>query len=150
MTLPATSDEILKLYGKRWDIETDLRTLKTTLRLDQLTCATPEMVAKEIEMGIAAYNLVRAVGAMASQQSGIPPRGYRFTSIRRIVEVFTPQLAAAPNSQAAKTIFDQMMKCVQRAKLPKRTRPRRSYPRHVLRPNSVYPHRKPDTKTMRH
>jgi len=150
VTLPATSDEILKLYGKRWDIETDLRTLKTTLRLDQLTCATPEMVAKEIEMGIAAYNLVRAVGAMASQQSGIPPRGYRFTSIRRIVEVFTPQLAAAPNSQAAKTIFDQMMKCVQRAKLPKRTRPRRSYPRHVLRPNSVYPRRKRDTKSMRH
>jgi hypothetical protein len=34
-------------------------TLKSTLKLEQLTCSTPDMVAKEIDMGIAAYNLVR-------------------------------------------------------------------------------------------
>ena len=60
-----------ELYGQRWNIETDLRTLKSTLCLDQLTCSTPDMVAKEIDMGIAAYNLVRAMIAFASQQSGI-------------------------------------------------------------------------------
>jgi hypothetical protein len=138
-TLPTPSEDVFSLYGKRWYIETDLRTLKTTLRLDQLTCATPDMVAKEIEMGIAAYNLVRAMSCLASEQSGIPPRGYSFTTVRRIVEVFTPQLAAAPNPKAAKTIFDQMMQCVHRAKLPNRTRKRPSYPRRVLRPNNTYP-----------
>jgi hypothetical protein len=138
-TLSTTSQEVIDLYGKRWCIETDLRTLKATLRLDQLTCATPDMVAKEIEMGIVAYNLVRAVTCQASERSGIPPRGYSFTTVRRIVEVFTPQLAAAPNPQAAKTIFDQMMQCVHRAKLPNRTRKRPSYPRRVLKPNNTYP-----------
>src|SRR5882672_4565823 len=93
-TLATTADEALNLYGKRWSIETDLRTLKTTLRLDQLTCCTSDMVAKEIAMGIASYNLVRAVTCLASEQSGIPPRGYSFTTVRRIVEVFTPKLAA--------------------------------------------------------
>jgi hypothetical protein len=140
-TLGATSDEAVSLYGKRWSIETDLRTLKTTLRLEQLACCTPDMVAKEIDMGIAAYNLIRAVTCLASEQSGIPPRGYSFTTVRRIVEIFTPKLTAAPNAHAAKQVFDQMMHCVQQAKLPPRSRKRRSYPRHVWKPRSTYPSR---------
>jgi putative transposase len=141
-TLTTASDEVLKLYGQRWSIETDLRTLKTTLRLDQLASCTPDMVAKEIDMGIAAYNLVRAVTCLASEQSGIPPRGYSFTTVRRIVEVFTPKLAAACTAQAAKQVFEQMMQCVQQARLPRRNRKRPSYPRHVWRPHNTYPRRK--------
>jgi hypothetical protein len=138
-TLATASDEVLNLYGRRWNIETDLRTLKTTLRLDQLACCTPEMVAKEIDMAIAAYNLVRAVTRLASERSGIPPRGYSFTTVRRIVEVFTPKLAATPNPQAAQQVFEQMMLCVQRARLPNRSRKRPSYPRHVWKPQNTYP-----------
>jgi hypothetical protein len=40
-SLEIAEEEILALYGQRWNIETDLRTLKSTLRLDQLTCWTP-------------------------------------------------------------------------------------------------------------
>ena len=94
-----TTQEAFDLYGQRWAIETDLRTLKSTLQLDQLTCTTTEMVAKEIDMGTAAYNLVRSVMVLASQQSGIPPRGYSFTRVRRIVEAFAPKLAAAADAQ---------------------------------------------------
>ncbi len=50
-TLSGTEQEILELYGRRWAIETDLRTLKSTLCLDQITATTPNMVAKEIHMG---------------------------------------------------------------------------------------------------
>jgi len=42
-TLPDPTKEIRKLYGQRWNIETDLRTLKSQLRMDQLSCATPGM-----------------------------------------------------------------------------------------------------------
>ncbi len=141
-TMATSSDEILNLYGQRWNIETDLRTLKTTLRLEQLTCCTPDMVAKEIDMGTVAYNLVRAVTSLASAQSGIPPRGYSFTTVRRIVEIFTPKLAAASTPEAATLIFDQMMHCVHRAKLPHRRRRRPSYPRNLLTPPKTYPRRK--------
>jgi len=140
-TVESGSEEALTLYGKRWTIETDLRTLKATLRLDQVTCGTPDMVAKEIHLGFATYNLVRAFMCLASQQSGIPPRGYSFTSVRRIVEVFSYKLAAAPSPQAAKQVFDQMMHCLQQAKLPHRRRKRPSYPRHVWRPQSTFPRR---------
>ncbi len=130
-TLPGSAQQPLDLYGQRWAIETDLRTLKSTLSLEQLTCTTPDMVAKEIDMGIAAYNLVRAVTCLASRQSGVPPRGYSFTKVRRILQVFGPALAAAPDSSAAQRIFDQIMRYVQQAKLPRRRRKRPPSPRQV-------------------
>jgi putative transposase len=141
-TLPTSQEEVLGVYGQRWAIETDLRTLKSSLRLDQLTCSTPEMVAKEIEMGVAAYNLVRAMIGLASEQSGIPPRGYSFTKVRRIMQTFAPLLAEAPNEQAAKRIFGQMMRYVQQSKLPHRKRKRPSYPREVWQKGYTFPHRK--------
>lgn len=141
-TLPGSVEEIFALYGRRWAIETDLRTLKSTLRLDQLTCLTPDMVAKEIDMGITAYNLVRGLIAIAAQESGIPPRGYSFTKVRRIVETFVPALANAPNEQAARTIFQQMMRYVQQSKLPRRSRERPSYPRQVWQRRATFPRRR--------
>jgi len=134
--------EVFELYGQRWAIETDLRTLKSTLQLDQLTCSTPDMVAKEIEMAMAAYNLVRAMIALASEQSGIPPRGYSFTKVRRILETFAPVIAAAPNEQAARQVFDQMMTYVQQSRLPRRKRKRPSYPRAVWKRGATFPNRK--------
>lgn len=141
-TLPSAQQEAFPLYAQRWTIETDLRTLKGTLCLEQLTCLTPDMVAKEIEIAIAAYNLVRAMIAFASQQSGILPRGYSFTKVRHIVEAFAPDLAQAPNPQAAKRIFDQMMTYIQQAKLPRRKRKRPSYPRAVWARRGDFPKRK--------
>jgi len=140
-TLEPKEKQVLALYGQRWKIETDLRTLKSTLRLDQLTCSTPDMVAKEIDAGIAAYNLVRAVTCLASEQSGIPPRGYSFTRVRRIVQTFTPLVVAAPDPQRAKRAFDQMMQYVQQAVLPRRRRRRPAYPRQVWNRGDRFPKR---------
>lgn len=141
-TLSLSAEEVFALYGKRWAIETDLRTLKSTLCLDQLTCSTPDMVAKEIDMGIVAYNLVRALIGFASEQSGSPPRGYSFTKVRRILKAFGPLLANAPNQQAAHRILDQIMTYVQQSKLPRRNRKRSSYPREVWRKGAYFPSRK--------
>lgn len=128
-TLPEPAEEILKLYAQRWRIETDLRTLKSQLRLEQLSCATPEMVAKEIEMGIAAYNLVRAVIAVAAEQRGVPPRNYGFTRAMRIVQSFAPKIANASSPADA-----------QRAAKPPRKR--KPYPREVYGRGAKFPTRK--------
>jgi hypothetical protein len=141
-TLSLPADEVFALYGKRWAIETDLRTLKSTLRLDQLTCSTADMVAKEINMGIAAYNLVRALIGFASEQSGVPPRGYSFTKVRIILQTFAPALAQAPTQAVAQRILDQIMRCVQQAKLPRRNRKRPSSPREVWKRGITFPNRK--------
>jgi hypothetical protein len=140
-TLPS-AEEAFQLYGKRWAIETDLRTLKSTLRLDQLTCSTADMVAKEIDMGITAYNLVRALIGFASERSGVPPRGYSFTKVRLILQTFAPALANAPTQQAAQQILDQIMVYIQQSKLPRRRRKRTSYPRKVWLRRASFPVRK--------
>ena len=140
-TWPGTQEEIFDVYGHRWRIETDLRTLKSHLNLDQFTCQSPDMVAKEIEMAMAAYNLVRAVTCQASAQSGVPPRGYSFAQVQRIVQTFGPLLAEARNASQAKRIYEQMMRCVQQAKLPRR-RKRPVYPRAVWGKGAKFPTRK--------
>lgn len=139
-TLPDSVEEILALYGQRWLIETDLRTLKSQLRMEQLSCATPEMAAKEIVMGVAAYNLVRAVIALAAQQSGLPPRQYSFTRAARIVQSFTPKIANASSAEEAKRHYDRMMYYLQQARLPRRKR--KAYPREVWAKQAKYPQRK--------
>jgi hypothetical protein len=91
---------------------------------------------------MAAYNLVRAMIALAWKQSGVPPRGYSFTKVRRIVETFAPALADAPDEKAAKRMLDQMMTYVQQSKLPTRKRKRSSYPRAVWKRGGTFPNHK--------
>ncbi len=38
---------VLKLYGERWNVELNLKHLKTTLGMDVLCCKTPSMVRKQ-------------------------------------------------------------------------------------------------------
>lgn len=141
-TLEIEVDEILNLYGRRWYIETDLRSLKCTLNLDQLNCTTIDMVAKEITLGIVAYNLVRAITCLAAERSGIPPRGYSFTRVRRAIEAFLPLIANAKTEQEARRHFDLLMHCVGQAKLPKRQKKRSAYPRAVWNKGDSFPKRK--------
>lgn len=141
-TLPGDPAEVLELYGRRWNIETDLRSLKRTLQLEQLSCTTPEMVAKELNLAMAAYNLVRAVTCLAAERSGIPPRSYSFTRVQTIIQVFAPLVATANNEAEAQKHFDRMLYYVQQAKLPTRHRKRPSYPRAVWGERRSFPHRR--------
>ena len=117
--------------------------MKDTLGLKQLTCTTPEMVAKEIDVAMLAYNLVRAVTCLAAQKAGLKPRQFGFTRVRNVINTFTPLIAAAPDERRRQQLFDDMMYYVGQAKLPKRNRKRLSYPRAVWARGEVYPKRKP-------
>jgi putative transposase len=139
-TLSEPVRQVKKLYGQRWNIETDLRTLKSQLCMEQLSCATPAMAAKEIEMAIAAYNLVRAVICLAAQESGLQPREYSFSRASRIVKSFAPTIGSAGNPEEAKRHFDRMMYYLGQAKLSRRKR--KSYPRAVWGTGEKYPKQK--------
>jgi len=116
--------------------------LKSTLQLEQLRCTSPALVAKELDLAMAAYNLVRAVTCLAAQNAGLPPRAYSFTRVRNVVQAFAPLITSAPSPEQAQKHFDQMMYYVGQAILPKRNRKRPSYPRAVWpRPRS-FPLRK--------
>ncbi len=141
-TLEIEPDALFQLYGQRWNIETDLRSLKGTLKLEQLTCTTPDMVAKEMEVALLAYNLVRAITYVAAQTAGLSPRDFSFTRVRNVIHAFAPLIAAAPDERQARKAFDRMMYYVGQAKLCPRHRKRPSYPRAVWGRPQVYPKRK--------
>lgn len=137
------SDEAVQVFGKRWNIETDLRSLKCTLALEQLSCISEKMVNKEILTGMLAYNLVRALGFLAAQGAGVPPRTLSFTRVRNVLNAFGPLIAAAKDDEEALRIYEKMMCYVSRAKNRElgRTK-RRSYPREVWGRPQVFPKRK--------
>lgn len=66
------------LYEKRWHVELDLRNLKTTLRMDILSCRTPEMNQKQLWVHLLAYNLIRLLMAEAASRAGALPRQLSF------------------------------------------------------------------------
>jgi hypothetical protein len=73
-----TKDDITDLYHERWQVELDLRSLKTHMHLDVLRCKTPAMIRKEMWTHFLAYNLTRKVMAQAAQEQGVHPRGISF------------------------------------------------------------------------
>ena len=139
-TLEEDRDQIVKLYGLRWNIETDLLSLKKTLRIAQLTCTTSQMVDKEIEVAVMSYNLARAVIYQAAQQAGVAPRSFSFTRVRNIIHVYAPKIAAAKTEQEANELIALMFYYVAQAKLYQRKRP--SYPRGVWHSTKPFPKRK--------
>jgi hypothetical protein len=53
--------DLAELYRQRWQVETSLAHLKTTMRMDVLHCKTVPGVLKELTVFAMVYNLVRMV-----------------------------------------------------------------------------------------
>jgi hypothetical protein len=70
--------ELSKLYERRWNVELDIRNLKTTLGMEVLSCQTPEMNEKEMWVYLLAYNLIRMLMAQAALNVGVHPRELSF------------------------------------------------------------------------
>jgi Transposase DDE domain len=99
------------LYERRWGGEVDIRSLKSTMRMDVLRCRTPEMVHKEIWAHVPAYNLLRTVMAVAAAAAGIQPRAVSFKAAKQAVTAFAPKIEAArPEDRAA--LIDAMLAVV--------------------------------------
>jgi putative transposase len=60
-------------------IETDLRSLKRTVRLQHVAAKSKGMMEKELIMATAAYNLVRAVMSLAAERCKLDPRQLSFS-----------------------------------------------------------------------
>ena len=138
-TLEDPAEPVVELYGKRWNMEVDLRSLKGTLRLEELTCESKEMVAKEIDVAMLTYNLVRAVIYRTALQTGVEPRVFSFTKVRNVLQAFLPRIAAAADERTKRKLSDDMDYYLKRCQL--RQRKRSSYPRGVWPKPKTYPSR---------
>lgn len=136
LTLPAA--EVVALYGRRWNIETDLRCLKQTVRLQRIAAHSADMMEKELLLAVLAYNLVRSIMYQAAQRAGIAPRRLSFTYACNLVLDGYPRILAAPTAEQQLQELERLIDLVARCRLPNRTK-RRSYPREVWGRGYRYP-----------
>lgn len=140
-TLPLPAEQIVEIYGGRWNIETDLRSLKRTVRLHQLTAKSADMTEKELLLAFSAYNLVRAVMCLAAQKIGLPPRQLSFSHVLNVVDAAWPHLSSVPSLEEHHREFDRVLDQAAQCRLPQRRKPR-TFPRAVWRSGLAFPYHK--------
>jgi len=74
----ASGKALTELYKSRWNVELDLRSIKTTLGMETLSCRTPEMAAKELWIHLWGYNLIRMLMLQSARSADVLPRMLSF------------------------------------------------------------------------
>jgi hypothetical protein len=67
-----------QLFRQRWHVELDLRAIKTTMQMAELSCNTPQMNEKEVWVHFLAYNLIRLLMTQAAVTAAAHPRHLSF------------------------------------------------------------------------
>jgi hypothetical protein len=125
-------DVLAQEYLHRWNIEVDLRTLKTDYGMARLSGKTAETVRKEIASTLLAYNCVRSIQA----RSGQPPRKQSHTRTRAQISAYAERMAAAPTRELPK-LYEDLLKLVGSFKIGKNER--LPQPRALLQRPQTFP-----------
>lgn len=135
--------EVGALYQRRWNIELDLRCIKTTLGMEVLRCRTPAMVQKELWVHLLAYNLIRVLMAQAAAEHDTHPRYLSFKHTVQLWNAFCTRSlchAAADNLALLWRLIAQQRVGHRSGRIEPRARKRRpkpfqwlKVPRHIAR-----------------
>ena len=82
------------LYKSRWNVELDIRHIKTTMNMQTLSCRSPNMAEKEIWIYLLAYNLIRLIMIQSALLSDVIPRRLSFKHTVQLWLAYRQQTAA--------------------------------------------------------
>lgn len=122
-----------ELYASRWNVELDLRNIKTTLGMERLHCKTPAMNEKELWTYLLAYNLIRLLMAESAKQADVLPR---LLSFKHSLQLWLAWSHGGPPD------FDAAHRCLLYGLIAQQSvgnRPGRIEPRAVKRRPKTYP-----------
>jgi len=119
--------DIARLYHRRWEIETDLAHVKTTMGMDVLSCRSPQMVRKELWTYLLAYNLVRSLMWQAAQHAGIAPLRLSFKAAVQELLASWPYASAVFRDGEWENYYTILLQSIAQHKIPQR--PNRCEPR---------------------
>lgn len=140
-TLRLSAEEVVTLYGQRWKIESDLRSLKRTVRLHHIVARQESMMEKELITAVAAYNLVRAVMALAARRHHLFPRQLSFTFVMNVVNGSWHKLQTAPDAKTYQREVFALLDAAAQGRHPHRKK-RKPFPRAVWHRRHTFPARK--------
>lgn len=123
--------ELARLYRDRWMVELNLRSLKTTLKMETLKGQSVEMVRKELLAYQLAYNLIRLLMWRAAQHHGMDVRRLSFAGTQQRVMAVLPYLGQCRTRDHQQVWARYLLAQIARDSLP--DRPDRIEPRAVKR-----------------
>lgn len=138
-TLSVPSHLAAEYYGRRYDVEHDIRDMKVSLDVENIRAKSDAMVQKELLCSVVAYNLVVQLRREAAQLAGVPPRRLSFKGVWTILQVCLLQQPPCTASEWQKR-YERALRSAANQKLP--NRPGRSHPRRA------HPRRTKSTKFM--
>ena len=129
--------ELAELYRRRWSIELWWRHLKTSMGMDVLSCQSPAMVHKELEMYLTAYNCIRCLMVEAAAIHDRPLEQISFKGTVDAVRQYSPLIAQAPSRKKQKQLLVRLLEVLALDLVPQR--PGRYEPRAIKRRPKAYP-----------
>jgi len=130
---------LLLVYLYRWKVELCLDDIKTTLQMDLLSCKTPALAHKELEMHLIAYNLTRTLMQEAALTCHVPLSQMSFKGTLDTMRQFSQTMARVPKSHhhIRRQIYVEMLAAIAKDQVP--DRPGRREPRCLKRRPKAYP-----------
>lgn len=128
--------ELAKIYELRWQVEINLKSIKTIMNMDMLSCKTPERVRKEIGIHFLAYNFIRVIMAEACSQHDAMPNQISFKGTVQLLNEMMPHFLNADTNKN-KRMYAELLKQIVKNKVG--NRPGRIEPRVVKRRRKPFP-----------
>ena len=140
--------DLADLYRKRWQVELNLRSIKTVLVMDILRSTSEDMVVKEVWVHMLAYNLVRETMCAVAATKRCLPSEVSFRSMQQTMSAWR-----LVNAVRGKPLHqDEMIELLMSQSLVGQ-RPDRYEPRAIKRRQKSYRlliHSRDVAKTMLH
>jgi hypothetical protein len=113
--------DLADLFRRRWEIETDLGHVKTTMKMDYLRTKSPEMVRKEIWAHLLAYNLIRTLmWDAAHHRRRLQPLRLSFKGAMQEMMALWPFSASAARQRDLSAFYDALLRAIATHKVPDR------------------------------
>lgn len=128
--------ELSKIYEMRWGIEVNLRSIKTIMQMEMLSCKTPEMIRKEIGVHLLAYNCIRIIMAEACSLHGNFPWKISFKGTVQLLNNFMP-IFLCSGIKRNKILYKHFLELIVKNKVG--DRPGRVEPRLIKRRQKPFP-----------
>jgi hypothetical protein len=140
--------EFVALYVKRWRIELCLRHFKTQMGLGELKSQSPAMAKRELLTGVIAHNLVRGLMLIASGTHGRSVWALSFAQAQRELAKAVELIMNKPSGDIA-IAWEQVLRRLDKGRLPKRRKPRPTEPRKKRHRRETFPPLQGDRQSAR-
>lgn len=130
-------EQLALLYLRRWRMELAFRHLKITLQMDQLSCKTPQNLAREIRFHLLVHNLTRRVMIEAARRHRVALERLSFAGALAACRRCGETLLQARSQHKRRQLRDELFRAISADEVP--LRPGRREPRAVKRRPKSYP-----------